>query len=70
MKYLLTLLLIFAVSCTPDFSDARYRRPSIGHTWKRKKVPLYKNQLYRDPNVKRETRREMLKPKTINLDRW
>jgi len=70
MKYLLTLLLILTISCTPDFSDARYRRPSIGHTWKRKRVPVVKTGKYRNPLIKKEIRQEMLIPKTVNLDKW
>jgi hypothetical protein len=69
MRYLLTILLLFSISCTNDFSDARYRRPSIGHTWKRRPVPVIKTGTYRNPLIKKEIRREMLVPKTINLDR-
>jgi hypothetical protein len=59
------------MSCTPDFSDARYRRPiQIGHTWKRRRVPVFKTDKYRNPVIKKDIRREMLKPKKINLDKW
>jgi len=71
MKYILTILLMFVMSCTPDFSDARYRKPiQVGHAWKRRHVPVVKTGKYRNPVIKKDIRREMLEPKKINLDQW
>jgi len=71
MKRLLIGLLIFLISCSPDFSKPRYRKTfQTGHGWKRKHVLVTKTQTYRDPRTKYEARNEMLRPKKINLDKW
>jgi len=71
MKYLLTLLLIFAMSCSQDFSKPRYRKPiQVGHGWKRKSIPIFKQGTFRDPNVKKEARQKLIKPPKINFDQW
>lgn len=71
MKYLITILLLFAFSCSPDFHSPHYRKQfQTGQSWKRKRIPLWKQGTFRDPNVKKETKRKMIQPKTINLDKW
>jgi hypothetical protein len=71
MKRLLIGLLIFLISCSPDFSKPRYRKTfQIGHGWKRKRVLVTKSQTYRDPRTKFDARYEMLRPRKINLDKW
>jgi len=71
-KYLIALLFsFFLFSCTPSFQTPHYRRRfNTGSVWKRKTIPVFNTGNYRDLTVKPETRREMIKPKTINLDNW
>jgi hypothetical protein len=66
-------ILVLLGSCTPDFQKPHYKKRfqiSNKHVWKRRPVILFKTGIYRDPLIKPETRREMVKPKTINLDKW
>jgi hypothetical protein len=69
MKYLVILLIVVITSCNPDFSKAKYKRNSI-HGWKRKQIIIFRQGTYRDPNVKKEHKRELLQPKTINLNKY
>jgi hypothetical protein len=69
VKYLVILLIIVITSCNPDFSKPKYRKNTITG-WERKRVIIFRQGTYRDPNVKKEHKRELLKPKTINLDKW
>ena len=69
MRLFIILLLALLVSCNPSFNKPRYKKKSFS-TWKRKKVVLLKTGTYNNPTIKKETKREMLKPKTINLDKW
>ena len=69
MKYLLTLLLIFAVSCSQDFNKPHYRKKiQTGTGWKRKSIHIIKQGTFRDPNVKKDARQKLLQPPKINLD--
>jgi hypothetical protein len=71
MKYIIIWLLIFTISCTPKFNKPRYKKPlQIGYNWERRKILVFKTGTYQNPLVKKETKREMIKPKTINLDNW
>jgi hypothetical protein len=71
MKYFITILLLFVVSCSPDFDRPHYRRPlQTGNVWKRKNLPIIRQDTYRDPKIKTEQKRKLIQPKTINLDKW
>jgi hypothetical protein len=71
MKYLLALLLVFAVSCSQDFSKPHYRKPiQSGNGWKRRNVNILKHGTYRNPTVKKEAKRKMLQPPEISFDKW
>ena len=71
MKYLLTLLLIFAVSCSQDFSKPRYRKKiQIGTGWQRRGVNILNNGTFRNPSVKKEAKQKMLQPPKISFDEW
>jgi len=71
MKYLITLLLIFTVSCSQDFSKPRYRRKfQTGHGWKRKSIPIINQGTFRNPVIKKEARQKLLQPPKIVLDEW
>jgi hypothetical protein len=69
MRLFIILLLALLVSCNSSFNKPRYKKKSF-FTWKRKRVVLLKTGTYNNPTIKRETKREMLRPKTINLDKW
>jgi len=69
MRLFIILLLALLVSCNSGFNKPRYKKKSFS-TWKRKRVVLLKTGTYNNPTIKRETKREMLRPKTINLDKW
>lgn len=67
------IILVLFASCAPDFQTPRYKKRiqiSTKNGMKRKRIVLFKTGTYRNPLVKPETRREMIKPKTINLDKW
>jgi len=71
MKRLIIWLLIFTTSCSPDFNTPRYKKTfQTRHGWKRKNIVIFKQDIYRNPIVKPETKRELLNPKIINLDKW
>ena len=71
MKYLLTFLLIFAVSCSQDFSKPRYRRKiQTGPGWHRRNVPIFNQGTFRNPTVKKEARQKLIKPPKISFDQW
>ena len=71
MKYLITLLLIFAVSCSQDFSKPRYRRKfQTGHGWQRKNIHIINQGTFRNPLIKREARQKLLQPPQVVLDEW
>lgn len=71
MKKILIWLIIILLSCNPNFQHPHYaKRIQHRNGWKRKRVVIYKQDKYRNPIVKPETKREMVKPKTINLDKW
>jgi hypothetical protein len=67
---LLILLMMLLPGCLPpnrsDFSKRKY----LNHRGMHRKIPIYYQSKYRNPSVKPQTRREMLKPKVINLDKW
>jgi hypothetical protein len=69
MKYLITLLLIFTISCSQDFNKPRYQKiiKTRPH-WQRKQIPFYRQGTYRDHNVKKQTRQKLIKPPTININ--
>lgn len=67
---MMAAVMLTAQSCAPDFQKSRYKKFSWGHGWKRKKVIVFKTQTYRDPRTKTEARRELLRPRKINLDSW
>ena len=67
---LMAAVMLSAQSCAPDFQRSRYKKFSLGHQWKRKKVSVFRTQTYRDPRTKTEARREMLRPKVISFDSW
>lgn len=63
--------MIILLSCNPDFSTPKYaKRIQHKNGWRRKHIIIYKTDTYRNPLIKPETRRELIKPKTINLDKW
>ena len=67
------LFIIVLSACTPNFQKPHYKKRaqiSKKNGWKRRPVSLFKTGTFRNPIVKPETRREMLKPKVINLDKW
>ena len=71
MKNILILVFIFMLSCSPDFSKAKYKRQiQIGKVWKRKNIHIIRQGTFRDPNVKKEARQELIKPPKINFDQW
>lgn len=69
-----TYFLILVLSaCTPDFQTPHYKKRiqiSTKNGWKRRPVSLFKTGTFRNPILKPETRREMVRPKVINLDKW
>ena len=71
MKCLITILLLFIFSCTPDFGRPRYKKSfQIGNTWERKQIPTIRQDIYRDHRIKKEQKRKLIQPKIINLDKW
>jgi hypothetical protein len=71
MKYLITILLLFAFSCSPDFQKPHYKKHfQTGHGWKQKQIPIWKQGTFRNPSVKKETKRKMIQPPQINFDKW
>ena len=69
VKCFTLLLVLLVTSCSPNFHKPHYKkRFSVGHTWKRRHITLFETDLYRDPRIKKEKRREMIQPKTILLD--
>ena len=69
MKFLILILLIFLLSCNPDFDHPHYKRKSLSG-WKRKHISVFKQGTYKNPTVKKEARRRLIKTTTINLDKW
>lgn len=66
-------ILVLLGSCTPDFQKPHYKKRlqiSKKSTWKRRGMTIFETDAYRNPLTKKEKRREMLNPKTINLDDW
>lgn len=67
--YIIILLLLFVVSCSPDFSTPKYRK-KFTKKWKRKRILIYHQGTFNDPNIKSEYRNSRILPRTINLDKW
>ena len=68
-RYIVILLVLFIVSCTPDFSTPKYRK-KFTKKWKRKRIFIYQQGTFNDPNVKSEYRQSRIHPRTISLDKW
>ena len=66
-KYIIILLLIFVTSCHPDFSKPKYKN-KFKKNWSHKRIIIFKQGTYRDPNIKKEHRVKLLYPRRINLD--
>jgi len=66
------LLCIGLASCTPDFQHSHYRKKKIFNVgpWERRRVSLFSTGTYRNPIIRQEARRKMIKPPQINLDEW
>lgn len=71
-KIFLFFLLIFITSCTKDFSKPQYTKRIFksSHVWSRRKVSIAKTGSFQNPLIKREARRDMLRPKQYNFDSW
>jgi hypothetical protein len=69
MKFLILILLVFLLSCNPDFDHPHYKRKSLSG-WHRKPVSVFKQGTYRNPVVKKEARQKLIRPTNINLDKW
>jgi hypothetical protein len=69
IRFIIIILIVFITSCHPDFSKPRYKN-KFKKKWTHKRVIIYKQGTYRDPNIKTEFRRNLLKPKSINFDNW
>jgi hypothetical protein len=54
-------------SCATEYGRPKYIN-RVSH--KHKRVILFKTGTYRNPIVKPETKRNMVKPKSINFDKW
>jgi hypothetical protein len=67
MKFLILILLIFLLSCNPDFNHPHYKRKSLSG-WKRKPISVFRQGTYRNPIIKKEAKRKLIKPTTINLN--
>ena len=68
-RFIVYLLIIFATACIPDFSTPRYRSKVHKH-WHRKQVIIFRQDVYRNPIVKKDTKRILVQPPKVNLDRW
>lgn len=68
-KILTYVLFLFFMSCTPDFNTPRYRSKVHKH-WHRKQVIIFKQDVYRNPIVRKEAKFKLLNPPSLNLDKW
>ena len=72
MKKLILFLFLslFLPSCTQDFSKPRYKGHVYKGAWHRRPIPIWRTGTFRDRNVKKEAKHEMVRPRIINFDAW
>jgi hypothetical protein len=69
IRFIIIILIVFITSCHPDFSKPKYKN-KFKKNWSHKRVPIYKQGTYKDPNIKKEVKRKLLYPKRISFDNW
>jgi hypothetical protein len=74
MKKVLIVLVILLLMLLPgcltqnrsDFSKRKY----INHRGMHRQIPIFYQDKYRNPVIKPPRKKELVKPSTINLDKW
>lgn len=65
---IIILLLTLIPSCVPNRSDFSKKKYIRGNHHKR--IPIFFQDRYKDPWIKPERKKELVKPNIINLDKW
>lgn len=60
---------MFLISCSKNFSTPKYRK-KFSKEWKRKRIIIFKQGTYKDPNIKSEYRKSIIFSRSINLDKF
>jgi len=66
-KRLIIILLIFLLMLLPSSCTTR---KYLNHRGYPKRIPIYLQDKYRHPLTKKETKQKLIKPTTINLNKW